>query len=210
MIKLLGIPLIIFAGLYGYFRGKSEKWALLWKALATSMAVLTGVYGALQNSESSNWLICVGLLFCMAADVLLEIRFRMGMIVFGAGHLSFIAAYWSRCTLSWLTIFVFAGIYAGIFVMFRKELSNLGDLKNAAFVYMALLGMMVSLAATSVWEVGLPWTRCTLAGGVCFLVSDVMIAWRTVKKKSSIGYDATLLVLYYAAVYLIAYSVVVG
>lgn len=219
MAAVLWIPLLIFAGLYGYFRERIGKGALTFKALATAMAVLIGLQGAVENQsmhpsgESTEiilygWLIAAGLVLCMAADVFLEIRFRTGMLVFGAGHLCFIGAYVCRCTPTLLTAVIFLLLYAGVFCLFRKDIPGLGELKNAAFIYMALLGAMVSLAATAAWETNALWSRCILAGGLCFLVSDVMIARRTVKKIRQLKYDAVLLLLYYGAVYLIACSVI--
>ena len=41
--------LVLFGLLYGYFREKAGKRALIFKAAATSMAVLAGIYGALQT-----------------------------------------------------------------------------------------------------------------------------------------------------------------
>ena len=139
----------------------------------------------------------------MIADVVLEIRMVGGIGIFGAGHLCFIAAFWLMSPPTPGTLLLFLAIYVAAIGMFRHEIAGLGGLKVPAFLYMAVLGFMVSMAVTSGWHIGGSEGMLLAAGACLFLASDCMIAWRTVKDIRQNAYGAILLILYYAAVYLI-------
>ena len=180
------IVMILFGIAYACLRERDRSRALACKALATSMAVTAGLYGAVQR-----------LALCMIADVVLEIRMVGGIGIFGTGHLCFIAAFWLKSPPTPGTLLLFLAIYVAVIGMFRHEIAGLDELKVPAFLYMAVLGFMVSMAVTSGWPTG------GREGAFLFLASDCMIAWRTVKDIRQNAYGAILLILYYAAVYLI-------
>ena len=197
------IAMILFGIAYGCLRERAGRRALALKALATSMAVTAGLYGAVQSQDTAGWLIVAGLVLCMIADVVLEIRMVGGIGIFGAGHLCLIAAFWLMSPPTPGTLLLFLAIYVAAIGMVRHEIAGLGGLKVPAFLYMAVLGFMVSMAVTSGWHIGGSEGMLLAAGACLFLASDCMIAWRTVKDIRQNAYGAILLILYYAAVYLI-------
>ncbi|GEM_PF-5231212 len=73
------IPLILFGLLYGIYRNRLGSRALVFKALSTAMAVMTGFYGAVSGGEVGGsvfrWIIVAGLICCMTADVLLVLYY---------------------------------------------------------------------------------------------------------------------------------------
>ena len=148
------IAMILFGIAYGCLRERAGRRALALKALATSMAVTAGLYGAVQSQDTAGWLIVAGLVLCMIADVVLEIRMVGGIGIFGAGHLCFIAAFWLMSPPTPGTLLLFLAIYVAAIGMFRHEIAGLGGLKVPAFLYMAVLGFMVSMAVTSGWHIG--------------------------------------------------------
>lgn len=83
--------------------------------------------------------VVIGLMCCMTADVLLEIQFIWGILVFGLGHICFITAFLSRQKPNGITAVMFVMFYTVILWIFRKEISGLGHLRNPAFIYMGLL-----------------------------------------------------------------------
>ena len=196
------IVMILFGIAYACLRERDRSRALACKALATSMAVTAGLYGAVQSQDTAGWLIVAGLALCMIADVVLEIRMVGGIGIFGTGHLCFIAAFWLKSPPTPGTLLLFLAIYVAVIGMFRHEIAGLDELKVPAFLYMAVLGFMVSMAVTSGWPTGGREGAFLMAGAFLFLASDCMIAWRTVKDIRQNAYGAILLILYYAAVYL--------
>ena len=88
--------------------------ALALKAAATSMPVILALYGALSRGGKVNWLIFLGALLCMSADVLLELYFIAGAAAFGLAHICFITAFAMNNGADWITIFTFILIYMGI------------------------------------------------------------------------------------------------
>ena len=78
---------------------------------------------------------------------------------------------------------------------------------KASATCMAVLSSMVSMAVSA--AVIVPGrSRYFLAAGACaFLISDSLIAVRTIEKKQSLLMGAVLLTLYYGAVYMMGMSV---
>ena len=80
-----------------YQLSRQNKWyarpvLLLMKGGTTAIASLLALAGALLwPTPYAGWL-AAGLLLCALADVLLELRFPLGMLAFALGHLCYIAA----------------------------------------------------------------------------------------------------------------------
>ena len=181
--------MIVFGTLYGALRDRYPKGSLVFKASATCMAVWNCGSGLAAGKQGfSDWMIFVGLLFCVLADVLLELEFLWGVVTFGIAHFCF-------------------GIYGVFLMIFHKGLPKLGKLKIPVLLYAAVLSSMVSMAVSA--AVIVPGrSRYFLAAGACaFLISDSLIAVRTIEKKQSLLMGAVLLILYYGAVYMMGMSV---
>ena len=71
--------MIVFGTLYGALRDRYPKGSLVFKASATCMTVWNCGSGLAAGKQGfSDWMIFVGLLFCVFADVLLELEVFMG------------------------------------------------------------------------------------------------------------------------------------
>ena len=200
------VCMCISAVLYGYFRGKWGNKSLIWKALATAMAGIIAAFYAVTAEETYGWFILAAVVLCMTADIVLEIDFIKGILIFGCAHICFSAAYIQLARVRISTFIAFVIIYICVLALFHKDIKNLKNLKIPAFIYMALLVFMVSMAWT-VYSAGNSGQGfMLLIGAVCFLVSDCIIGFRTLRDKQSILYGAAILILYYSAVYLISAS----
>lgn len=199
--------MVIFGILYKGLEGRWGKKALIFKAAATAMAVAVCLAGTIRHLDAPALMVLAGLVCCMAADVVLEIAFIPGGGLFGAGHAFLIVAYWIWNPPSWKTIAIFLMVYGTVFWIFRREFPRLGRKRGLALLYLFFLGTMASMAVTLYVDKPSVWAGCAAAGGICFLASDVMIAWRVIKKRRERWLDRLLLTLYYAAVYLIACAV---
>lgn len=206
LFAVTAVCMVIFAVLYGYYKNKWGNKALIWKALATSMAVIIAAVRVVKTKELYGTLILAGLIMCMTADVALEIDFIKGIMLFGAAHICFAAAYIQRTPANRVTCICLALLYAATVFLFGKDLKRLGDLKIPAFVYMLLLVFMVSMAFTVYRADKGGQALVLLSGALCFFVSDCIIGFRTLRNQKSLALGAAILVLYYSAVYMIGVS----
>ena len=200
--------MIVFGTLYGALRNRYPKGSLVFKASATCMAVWNCGSGlAAGGRESSDWFIFAGLLFCVLADVLLELEFLWGVVAFGIAHLCFIVGFYQIEGIRIGCILGMIGIYAVLFMIFRKGLPKLGKLKVPILIYAAVLSFMVSMAISAAVIVPGKSRILRAAGAGAFLISDSLIGKRTIEKKQSLMLGAVLLILYYGAVYMLGLSV---
>lgn len=180
--------------------------ALALKTAATSMPVILALYGALSRGGKVNWLIFLGALLCMSADVLLEIYFIAGAAAFGLAHICFITAFAMNNGADWITIFTFILIYMGIICVFHRDIKGLSKLKIPAFLYMAVLSVMASMGITDGIVRGGTSGVLAALGGIFFVCSDCILGFRLIHKKKEKIYRYAIMSLYYGAVYLIAAS----
>lgn len=178
--------------------------ALALKAAATSMPVILALYGVLSRGGRVNWLIFLGALLCMTADVLLELYFIAGATAFGLAHICFIMAFAMDGGADWITILIFILIYVTIIGVFYRDIPGLSKLKIPAFLYMAVLSIMASMGITvGIVRGGISGVLAA-AGGIFFVCSDCILGFRLIHKKKEKIYRYAVMTLYYGAVYLIA------
>jgi alkenylglycerophosphocholine/alkenylglycerophosphoethanolamine hydrolase len=125
-------------------------------------------------------LVTVGLVFCLAGDILLEVSdamFLAGVGSFLVGHLFYTAAYLGRRrTLRPGIAAVFLAWGVGVFAVLRPGLAQVGMTVPVA-VYTAAICVMLWRAGAC-WEPGRPSAVTLLAfgGAVLFASSDTLIA----------------------------------
>ena len=215
--------MLMFGGIYGLLKGKIDNRVLIFKALATFMAVLTAVYEAFQNTGMVSWLLVGAAVFCMAADVLLELWIIAGVIAFGTAHILFISAFSMQCTMKWYTAVIFVGMYLVFLIGLGKHLPKVEKMnqkkkvpdrlfKVGACLYPVLLcgttALAVTVAVQSV-QAGNAWKgRSGIAaggGGILFMISDYLLAWRKLGEKRERRIRFLVLLFYYSAVYLLVW-----
>ena len=184
---------VCFGSAYCRRADKIGMKALALKASATFMPVILAIYGVFCQGEAVNWLIFMGTLLCMTADVLLEIYFIAGASAFGLAHVCFIMAFAMDGGAEWITIIIFILIYVGI-------------MKIPAFLYMAALSVMASMGITVLIAKGGMSGVMAAVGGIFFVCSDCILGFRLIHKRKEKIYRYAIMSLYYGAVYLIAAS----
>ena len=209
MKELTGLILMAVLGTYYFCRKKTDrKKALFCKAAATSVP---GILLAVSMTLAA-------IVFYMAADVLLECRFILGAVCFSIGHvwmtagffLSREAALYSDCHID--TEFLLSA--SGAFIVFvaaavaalHRYFHQLKQKKlfYPMLGYIAVLGIMASLATASGIRTGGAPGAAAAAGGICFAVSDILLGRNRLGKRRSRVRGAAVLILYYLAVYLFA------
>lgn len=204
---ITGAVLMFCFGLQ-YYRTKNTtaKKALVWKALATFMAVAAAFGAVLKDAGTISHLILAGTIFCMAADVLLEIRFLAGVACFGMGHICFIAGFYKDGDYRNYTPVIFIILLAIMLALFSGFFGVLKGLLVPGIIYAVLLCAMAAIAVTAAISQRDVSGIVRGAGGMCFFISDAVLGWSTLKGIKDKGYGALVLILYFPAVYLLVLS----
>lgn len=114
-------------------------------------------------------LVTAALVVAGIADVAIDLVFLVGMAVFAAGHLLYIAAFVARSRRPALALAVPFVLWP--IALLAAIFSHLGPLRGPVCAYAAVLGTMMWRAAAT----GVPWIA---AGAVVFGASDSLIALR--------------------------------
>lgn len=185
------------------------------KSFNTDFFSWTPDFMALEGKTA--WLLVGGLAFGMAGDVILGIRAKnteerdmmlsIGMMVFGVGHLVFLAALLSQSS---FTLFALAvALASGPFVILMKEkvVMQMGDLLLPSVIYMFMLSLVAAQAWFGYWFVGEPWLFVMAIGLTLFLLSDIVLSFICFAYWTEPFMEAINLSLYYAGQIVIAISI---
>lgn len=177
----------------GYRRGT----VLALKGGTTLIAAALALVAALWTNLPAAWWLVAGLCLCAVADVLLELKFEAGMLVFALGHVCYIAAFISRRGPTAVHIALFLALAAIALWVTRKLKKPLDGLYAPVSVYSMLILAMLTLS----FGQPLP----ALIGAVLFVISDSLILYRLVRPAGRLN-DAACILLYYCGQYLLALS----
>ncbi len=232
MINWVAAALMTCFGIYYFLNKKPHRQrALVCKALATAMPGILLIWHVAAESTVSGptaaelRLTLTAILFYMAADVLLECRFVLGAVSFAAGHLCMAAGMivsgdsvivlketgrWtvSGNLIAW-TFAAFLIFSASAVTALRQYLVHLKKKKlfYPAASYVTVLSIMAALAVASGIGTGGIRGLIPAVGGICFVVSDILLGRNRLGKKRSPVIGAVVLILYYLSVYLLAMRV---
>lgn len=202
---IIAAAVAVLGILYGHYRERGH-FCLFFKGAATGMAVITACRYAAYHTVPAAVLIACALLLCMAADVLLEIRFLTGVAAFGAAHVCLILSFLEDFQLFAGPVLLWILLYGGMFLGFRRFLKQLGKLTVPGFIYAALLCAVCALSICRFLTLGTLSSGSAALGGICFFASDNILAYCTLSGSRSKRNSAILLTLYYSAVYFLAVS----
>jgi len=221
LIVLLGaIALTLF--LVNRDRNGSVK-ALLYKTAASFLFILTAFASFMVNSGQGvatfATLIMMGLTCGLIGDILLDLKVMYkqssslyqhgGMVAFLAGHLFYLAALIIYFGFSWVPL-VIALVLAIIIVCVSKYILkfNFAEHTLDTYAYSFALSYMMTQACYAAIVHG--FTTCTVllaAGAILFLLSDLVLSMTYYNNKDSRAYIAANHILYYAAQFSIALSI---
>lgn len=231
MTEAAAILVMGILGTYYFRRKKTYKVrALICKASATAFPALlllrcfpvfmagpqTGQNTGGVSLTAAAWTLA-GILCYMAADVLLECRFAAGAAAFSIGHLcmgaGFLAggavlydgvsrtAAWFSLTRAAVPLILFIALAYAVLKRYFDKL-RAKNLFLPALFYIFILSLNASLAVAEGIQEGLPRGIIPAAGGICFVISDILLGLNRLGKKRSLKRGAAVLILYYASVYL--------
>ncbi|MBO4288970.1 MAG: lysoplasmalogenase [Lachnospiraceae bacterium] len=212
---VLIILCVILAGVFLYTESKKQYVpAAVLKGLASLCFVILGI----MNSPGTHVakLIVIGLILGCVADVLLNLRlvfqkkgqliFLVGIVVFLAGHIMYLAAVLPLCSHPLVCVIIGVVLTALLMVWIFKQITAKPAFKIFGVVY---LGAIMLLNCVAVWNlIAAPslFTGLFAAGAVLFLVSDIVLILNTFGKETRQSLRVTNISLYYAGQILIALS----
>ena len=190
-----------------------ETGSLLAKGLASACFVLLGginlIY-ALKNKGNKKFCIVmlVGLFFGMMGDILLEIEFITGAILFAIGHVIYFVAYCVLEKLHWLDLIagliVFAS--AALVILFAPIFDFGGNvMKILCLVYALFISLMLGKSTVNFFRNRNKLNLILFVGSILFFFSDLMLL---INNFSNVMDCALILCLstYYPAQTLLAFS----
>lgn len=163
-----------------------SRGGLVLKGITSAWFVGLGVlnlvytYGADRKKLPVTWLVVTGLIFAMAADVLLGIHFILGTALFAAGHLFCCAAY---CTLEHFhkkdLIPIGTACLVSLFCALGTPFIQLDDpvMKPILLAYALIISCMLGKAIGNLLQKPSRTRWLLLLGSAMFWFSDLMLAW---------------------------------
>lgn len=188
--------------------------AVILKGLASLGFVLLGISCSKGGSFAGQ--IVAGLIFGMAGDILLNLRFvfekagkkifLVGIFVFLIGHVLYLVALLGRAKLWYVPVLIGAAL---AFVLLKWIFSKVTVGKAFKIFGIFYVGAVAMMAAAAVWNlVTFGGTDALLfaAGGILFLVSDLILIFNTFAGTTKFSLRVANLSLYYMGQILIAVS----
>ena len=193
---LCALGMIAFGRLYLKKRGASGS-SLSLKSGTTLIAAIPALYAALDGGGSAAWWILAGILACAAADVILEINFKGGMLAFALGHVCLIAAFASSGGISAVHLLAWAGLALWAVFYVNRVAKESSEPRLPFLLYGVIISAMLAAALTR--------GPFVLLGALLFAVSDSILLWGLLKSKWK-GLDTAVMVTYWGAQFLLGIS----
>lgn len=150
----------------------------------------------------------IGLIFAMFGDILLEIEFVIGAILFAVGHIFYFVAYTRLVKFNWkdlifgVCIFVPATILILVAPIFKFETIVLQIL---CVVYALIISIMVGKSISNFIKDKTILNIILMIGSILFMFSDLMLLFNVFGSVSVTG--ILCLATYYPAEIILAYSI---
>ena len=202
---------------------KGSVQALLFKALASFLFISVAFASFMVNSNEGvatfAMLVVMGLTCGLIGDIILDLKIMYkessslyqhgGMVAFLVGHLFYLAALIIYFGFNWLPL-VIAVVLAVIIGLVSKFILkfNFAEHTIITYAYSFFLSYMMTQACYAAITQG--FTACTVllaAGAILFLLSDLVLVMTYYDNKDSRPFIAVNHILYYAAQYVIALSI---
>lgn len=188
------------------------KGGLFFKAVASNLFVVTGLINLRycikkkKNLKFPIWMI-VALIFAMLGDILLNINFYIGTIVFAIGHIFYFASYCMLQKLNTRDMICGISILAiALSVIFFTPFLDFGGplMQGICCIYALIISFMLGKAISNVLKKNNLINIIIAIGSILFFISDIMLVLDKFGNISIAGYLC--LGTYYPAQFLLAVS----
>ena len=188
---------------------------LLIKGIASAMFVILGiinlVYAIVNKTSKIKFcvLIFIGLVFAMLGDIILNINFIAGAVLFAVGHIFFFASYCTLIKFNWKALIYSACLFVPVTLfivlapMFKFE-SFLMEM--VCVVYALIISLMVGNAINNYIKEHSILNLIILIGSILFVFSDFMLLLNVFGGLGRIA-DILCLATYYPAEFFLAHSI---
>lgn len=211
---ILIFPLAIATVLYMLF---DYTWI---KAVASLIFVSIGLINVLLTNFEKNQLkfkviILIALIFACLGDIVLEINFIIGALLFAVGHIFFFCSY--SCLIKFKLNDLLTGMIIFIFILILILFVPIFVFENIimeilCIVYAFIISMMLSKAVSNYIQLKNKQNLLILLGSVLFAFSDLMLLFNIFSILNIMIFDYSLfgilcLTTYYTAEFLLAHSI---
>ena len=212
------VMILLCAALAGVFLVQETKKqyvrAVTLKGLASLCFVILGIMNS-PGTKTAKLIVC-GLIFGCIADVLLNLRlvfrekgqpiFLVGILVFLAGHILYLAAVLPLCANPFLCVIAGIVLTAVLMVWIFRQITAKPAFKIFGVVYIGAIMLLNCVAAGNLIASPSPFTAVFVVGALLFLVSDIVLILNTFGQEFRQSLRITNISLYYAGQVLIAVS----
>ena len=191
----------------------------LWlKAVASASFVLLGVFNLIfafklkANNKKFCITMVVALFVAMLGDIVLNINFLIGAIIFAVGHVFYFVSYCfvSKFKATDLIYGAVLSVVSSSVILFVPILDFGGIvMKLLCLIYAIIISFMVGKASANLVREKTIFNLVLLVGSVLFFFSDLMLLFDVFSSVSQIM-GVLCLASYYPAQALLAYSIFVG
>lgn len=209
IVNLILISLVLVGDVFYILEG-----TLLIKSLTSACFVLIGllnlVYALKTKTDNKKFCIImvVGLVFAMLGDIVLEIDFIIGALLFAVGHVFYFVAYCFLIRFKLTDLLYGAAIFvpATCLILFAPILDfNSEMLKWLCVIYAVVISCMTGKSIANFIKNKSLLTLILMIGSALFLISDLMLLFSNFSNISKVfGYLC--LITYYPAECLLATS----
>lgn len=151
----------------------------------------------------------IGLVFAMLGDIVLNIEFMYGAILFAIGHVFYFVAYMKLSKFKWTELLYAACIFVpcALIILFLPIFNYGSDmLKYLCVVYALVISLMTGRAISNYVQNKSTPALIIIIGSALFCFSDLMLLFDAFANVSAI-FEILCLATYYPAQILLAYSI---
>lgn len=186
------------------------------KGITSALFVITGLINVIfvirNTNEDKRFPIAmlVGLFFAFLGDIVLELHFITGAILFAVGHIFFFISY------SFIEKFSFKDLISGAIIFVPSMLIivllpcfnfNGIVMEIVAVVYALIISIMVGKAVTNLIRNRSLKNLLIVIGSTLFFFSDLMLLFNVFSTIDSAVFGILCLATYYPAEFILAYSI---
>lgn len=179
----IGVPFVLLLAAYCVLEQKElfRPATALKVVLSAFVAVVAWAYAAQRSFPAPLLLMAVGLTLAVPADYFLQYikldgkRYEAGILCFAGMHICLLLSFVDRYGVRWLEFILFAVILLVLLLLQTLQKWDLGAQKLPLSVYTVLVGFMAAKAISAGLCAPAPQTLLAAAGGLCFLVSDMIL-----------------------------------